>query len=249
MTVRLDHIALAVPRLADVTPFLVGALGGSPAYGATSRFFSFGQWRFEGGGRLEVLEPRGAPDGFLHRFLAQHGSGIHHVTFRVPSLRETCARAEAHGYKIVGLDDSDPHWKEAFLHPKQALGAVVQLAEMSRRTDGVTPKPWKPPASPANPPAPVTVLGLRLRSRSAERAELQWGQILEGTASRGDDGELVYRWERSPLRLVVEIDPAADEGPVAIEIASDRAVDLPSGKHPVVGATFVRRSPTLSSEL
>lgn len=241
MTVRLDHIALAVPRLADVTPFLVGVLGGSPAYGATSRFFSFGQWRFEGGGRIEVLEPRGAPDGFLHRFLAQHGSGIHHVTFRVPSLRDTCARAEAHGHKIVGVDDSDPHWKEAFLHPKQALGVVVQLAEMSRRTDGVTPTAWEPPPAPANPPAQVSVLGLRLRARSPERAALQWGQILEGTASRSETGELVYQWERSPLRLVVEIDPAAEEGPVAIEVASNHAVELPSGRHPVLGAVFVRR--------
>ncbi len=239
MTVRLAHIALAVPRLADVTPFLVGVLGGAPAYGSKSRFFTFGQWRFDGGGRIEVLEPRG-DDGFLHRFLAQHGSGIHHVTFRVPSLRDTCARAEAHGYKIVGFDDSDPSWKEAFLHPKQALGVVVQLAEMARRTDGVTPKAWDPPAAPDDPPAPVPALGLRLRARSAERAELQWGRILEGPAERGAAGELIYRWERSPLRLVVDIDPAAKEGPVAIELASDRAGDLPRGKHPVLGAVFVR---------
>ncbi len=240
MTVRFDHIALAVPRIADVTPFLVGILGGEPAYGAHSQFFSFGQWRYEGGGRLEILEPRGA-DGFLRRFLASHGPGIHHVTFRVPDLAQTCTRAERHGYEIVGDDDSDPHWKEAFFHPRQALGIVVQLAEMSRRTDGAPPTRWTPPPAPANPPAAVTMLGLRLTVRSRERAELQWGGLLEGAPLRGARGELIYRWERSPLAITVDVDPSAEEGSVAIEFASTRAVDVPAGAHPVLGVTFVRR--------
>jgi methylmalonyl-CoA/ethylmalonyl-CoA epimerase len=242
VTVRFDHIALAVLHLADVTPFLVGELGGEPAYGARARFFSFYQWRYEGGGRLEILEPSGA-DGFLHRFLAAHGPGVHHVTFRVPDLADTCARAERHGYKIVGYDDSDPHWKEAFLHPKQALGIVVQLAQMSRRTDGKPPVLSTPPAAPPNPPAPVTMLGLRLSARSRERAELQWGELLSGSPSRGERGQLVYHWERSALAITVEIDSDADEGPLAIEFASTRAVDVPAGAHPILGAPFVRRVP------
>lgn len=241
MTVRFDHIAIAVPRLTEVTPFLVGALGGEAVFGSVSRFYNFGQWRFAGGGRLEVLEPRGVPDGFLYRFLAQHGPGVHHVTFRVPDIHEACARAERHGYKIVGFDDSHPSWKEAFLHPKQALGIVVQMAQMSRRAEGEPVHRWVPPPAPPNPPAPVTVLGLRLRAQSVERAELQWSAILGGAMSRGERGELIYGWERSPLGLTIEIDPTADEGPVAIELTSDRAVELPSGPHPVLGATFVRR--------
>jgi methylmalonyl-CoA/ethylmalonyl-CoA epimerase len=241
VAVRLDHIALAVPRLADVTAFLVGTLGGEPAFGSTSRFFRFGQWRFAGGGRLEILEPVGPPDGFLNRFLAQHGPGIHHVTFKVPDIREACARAESSGYKIVGFDDSSPYWKEAFLHPRQALGIVVQLAQMSRPADGSGPVvAWRPPPSPPNPPAPVTMLGLRLTARSRERADVQWRQILQGEPAEMA-GELVYRWERSPLTITVAIDPSAGEGPLAIELAADRPVDLPAGPHPVVGAQFVRR--------
>src|SRR6266542_535537 len=123
--IALDHIALAVPRLADATPFLVGVLGGVPAFGMPQPAFSFFQWRYGGGGRLEVLEPRGE-NGFLHRFLAAHGPGIHHVTFLVPRLRAMCDRAEGVGHTIVGYDDSDPRWAEAFLHPRQAGGLVVQ---------------------------------------------------------------------------------------------------------------------------
>jgi methylmalonyl-CoA/ethylmalonyl-CoA epimerase len=238
VAVRLDHIALAVPRIADATEFLVGTLGGAPAYGATSRFYRFGQWRFAGGGRLEILEPVGPLDGFLRRFLAQHGPGIHHVTFRVPDLRDACARAEGFGYKIVGFDDSSPSWKEAFLHPKQALGIVVQLAQMARRSDGTPVMAWQPPPSPAHPPAPVTILGVRMTARSRERADVQWHRILEGEPTeRG--GEIVYRWERSPLTITVAIDASAEEGPVAIELASNRSIELSPGPHPVLGAVFV----------
>ncbi|MBI1733664.1 MAG: VOC family protein [Candidatus Rokubacteria bacterium] len=240
MAVRFDHIAIAVSRIADVTGVLVGALGGEPAFGSSSRFFQFGQWRFAGGGRLEVLEPVGPPDGFLRRFLAQNGPGIHHVTFKVPDIREACARAEGFGYKIVGFDDSNPYWKEAFLHPKQALGIVVQLAQMARTSAGAPSMSWQPPQAPPNPPAPVTVLGLRMTARSRERADVQWRQILQAEPSEAG-GEVVYRWERSPLTITVAIDPAAEEGPVAIELATDRAVGIPAGRHPVLGALFVPR--------
>jgi catechol 2,3-dioxygenase-like lactoylglutathione lyase family enzyme len=231
--IRLDHIALAVPRMAEAPAFLVGALGGTPSFGALSGAYRFGQWRFAGGGRLEILEPHGA-DGFLHRFLARHGPGIHHVTFKVPSLREARARAEAHGYQIVGYDDRSPHWKEAFLHPKQAQGIVVQLAEFS---GGGTPPRSELPAGPPDPPPPVTIVGLRLRAHSRERAETQWERVLEGEPAMLD-GVLLYRWPRSPLRIAVEIDPAGDEGPLAIEVQSDRTLALPPGKHPVLGAVF-----------
>jgi catechol 2,3-dioxygenase-like lactoylglutathione lyase family enzyme len=241
VAVRFDHIAIAVPRIVDVTGFLVGALGGEPAYGSSSQFFQFGQWRYEGGGRLEILEPVGEPDGFLHRFLAQHGPGIHHVTFRVPDLREACTRAEALGYKIVGFNDANPYWKEAFLHPKHALGIVVQMAQMARKSDGAPSMSWQPPPSPPNPPAPVTMLGLRMTARSRERADLQWRQILQGEPSESG-GDLVYRWERSPLTITVTVDPAAEEGPVAIEFASDRPVEIAAHPHPVLGARFVPRA-------
>jgi methylmalonyl-CoA/ethylmalonyl-CoA epimerase len=238
--VRFDHIAIAVPRLAEASAVLMGVLGGLPHHGGPSGAYRFGQWRFAGGGRLEVLEPLGE-NGFLHRFLAQRGPGIHHVTFRVPSLVEACDRARSRGYEIVGYDDSDPRWSEAFLHPRQALGIVVQLAESRITGSGSRPPRWEPPPSPPSHPEPVTILGLRLRARSRERASIQWGEILQGERVEGPGEALVYQWPRSPLRLAVEIDPGSPEGPIAIEYASERAIGPPGGPHPVLGATFVRR--------
>jgi methylmalonyl-CoA/ethylmalonyl-CoA epimerase len=235
--IHFDHIAIAVHRLADAPAVLVGALGGAPAYGAPTGPYNFYQWRFANGARLEVLEPAG-PDSFLHRFLAQRGPGVHHVTFKVPNLKEACARAESHGYEIVGYDDSDPEWAEAFLHPRQALGIVVQLAEVRGGFDGVPP-PWPPPAGPADPPPPVTVLGLRVRATSGERALKQWSSVLHGEVSESGN-ELTFRWPASPMRLVAEITATHPEGPVAIEYATDRLSPLPDGPNPILGATFTK---------
>ena len=106
--IHFDHIAIATHRMADAPAVLVGVLGGTPTGdGGPSGAYTWGHWRFAGGGRLEILEPLGA-DGFLHRFLATRGPGIHHVTFRVPSLAEACERAGAHGLRIVGRDESGP---------------------------------------------------------------------------------------------------------------------------------------------
>jgi catechol 2,3-dioxygenase-like lactoylglutathione lyase family enzyme len=236
--VLFDHIAIAVPRIADALPFLVGELGGAPAHGGPSGAYTFGQWRFAGGGVLEILEPLGA-DGFLHRFLAQRGPGIHHVTFRVPGLRLACDRAEAAGYTIVGHDDSNPEWQEAFLHPKQALGIVVQLAASEPAPRGARrPCRWAPPPGPASPPPPVTVVGLRMGARSRERALAQWGGVLQGDVRDGAGGEIVFGWPGSPMRIVVEIDPEGDEGPRRVEVWAERPIALPSGPHPVLGAAF-----------
>ena len=230
-----DHIAFALPRIADAVPFLVGVLGGVPHSGARGGpEFRFGTWRYANGGKLEVIEPVGA-NGFVHRFLASRGAGVHHVTFKVPSLDQACERAQARGYDIVGYDDSYDDWKTAFLHPKQALGIVVQFAQTSGGSD---PMDWTPPATATTPPPPVSVLGLRMRVSDAERARVQWEEILQGRGTSSVPGRLVYRWPDSPMALTIDVDPSESEGPVAVELAADRRVEVPSGPVPVLGTTF-----------
>jgi len=236
--IELDHIAIATHRLTDAPALLVGVLGGIPFFGMDAGVFRFGQWEFEGDGRIEVLEPRGA-DGFLHRFLATRGPGVHHVTFKVPSLRETCDRAEALGYGIVGYNDANPYWQEAFLHPKDALGIVVQLAQAAGR--GPTRGKWRTaPPGPANPPPPARVVGLRMRAQSEERARRQWAGLLQGAASR-EDGLLSFRWPASPLRIAVQIDPVAEEGPTQIDVISTRPVAPLDTPNTVLGTVFAPR--------
>jgi methylmalonyl-CoA/ethylmalonyl-CoA epimerase len=236
----LDHVAVAVEKVADVPAFLVGQLGGRPDSAGPGPGFRFWQWRFARGGRLEVLEPDGPADGFLHRFLAQRGPGVHHVTLKVPRIEEAIARAEAAGYRIVGASLGQPAWKEAFLHPKQAQGVVVQLAESHPELE---PEEWEQsrwpfPELPEGSPEPADLLGLRLVARSAERARRQWRDTLLGACTEAD-GELLFRWPDSPLRIAVRIDAAAgEEGPLGIEVAARPGLALPDGPHAVLGARF-----------
>ena len=236
LVTKLDHVAIGMARIADATDFLVGRLGGRADSGGLGGGFRWACWRYDGGGRIEVIEPAGE-DGFVHRFLAARGPGIHHVTFKVSSLAEAAARAEAQGYRLVGRDESDPDWRVAYLHPKEAQGIVVQLAQPGGSSG---PRPWEvPPGPAAPPPPPVRVLGLRTRARSAERARTQWERALGGTVTQAEAGELVFRWPRSPMRIAVDVVPDAEEGPTVIEIGPVPNVALPPGPIAPLGTTFV----------
>jgi methylmalonyl-CoA/ethylmalonyl-CoA epimerase len=229
-----DHIAIGMERMADATDVLVGRLGGRPDSGGPGGGFRWAAWSYEGGGSIEVIEPAGA-DGFLHRFLAARGPGIHHVTFKVASLADAMARAEAQGYRLVGRDESDPDWLVSYLHPKEAQGIVVQLGQSGGRYGR---RPWEVPSGPAGAPPPVRVLGLRTRARTAERARLQWERALGGTLVHATSAELVFRWTPSPMRIVAEVAPDLDEGPVAIELDPKRDAGLPEGPVSSLGTTF-----------
>src|SRR5580765_2559353 len=156
----LDHIAIGLERLADGVPFLVGELGGRYHDGGPSGNFTGAQWSFADGEKLELIEPLGPPGGFMHRFLAARGPGVHHVTFKVPDIAAAAERVRRFGYEAVGYNDESPYWKELFLHPKQALGIVVQLAEAHPVPESVMEAwnaGWEPPRDPvrAEPPARV----------------------------------------------------------------------------------------------
>jgi hypothetical protein len=223
-----------------VTDLVVGELGGLPAEGGPGLGFTGAQWRFLNGARLEVLEPAGEPNGFLHRFLEQRRRGVHHVTFVVPNLSDAVQRARAAGRKVVGYEDSLPSWKEAFLHPKTAQGLVIQLAESHPELgEGLWTADFPFPESPA-PASPAARLeSLRLNVHDRKRAAMLWGELLGGEVN--DESEtLAFRWQDSPLRIVLDQNSARREGAVALEFSCARALGFPQDPHPTLGVTLVQ---------
>jgi hypothetical protein len=210
-------------------------LHGVPTGGHDNDVFGFRQWVFAEGGRIEVIFPRGRPGGFVHRFLAAGGPRIHHVTFKVGSLDEMIARAHALGFAVVSEDRSDPHWQEAFLHPKSAQGLVVQLVEHRERTGEPD---WVDPAPRADA---VQVRGPRLVARDAALARRQWGELLGARESRRGDA-LVFAWPESPLVITVDVDPAAEPGPRCIELGPTPPLELPATPIEALGTRFVQRA-------
>lgn len=147
-SIDLDHVAVAVERRAEAWPRYVGDLAGEWLGGGDAVGFSAGQVRYANAMKVEVLEPHAVEvNDFLRRFLDRNGPGPHHVTYKVTDIEAALAESEAAGYRPVAVDLSDPHWKEAFLHPKDAPGIVVQFAQSSGEGDwsaGSLPDPIVP---------------------------------------------------------------------------------------------------------
>jgi catechol 2,3-dioxygenase-like lactoylglutathione lyase family enzyme len=131
--IDLDHVASATRDVAPALDVLVGELGGTVLFGGDAPGFRFMQVRLGDateGMNIELIEPWDVGrNDFLERFLTRHGDGPHHLTFKVDDLVATLDRVRESGYRPVSVDLSDPQWKEAFLHPREAHGTVVQLAE------------------------------------------------------------------------------------------------------------------------
>ena len=124
----LDHVAVAVERHSDAWPRYAGDLAGRWRSGGWGTGFAPAQLEYANGKKIEILAPHRADENdFLRRFLDRNGPGPHHLTFKVGDIDDALADAADAGYQPINVDLSDSTWKEAFLHPRDATGALVQL--------------------------------------------------------------------------------------------------------------------------
>ena len=188
MTAILDHLAIGTPALAAGWELFGGVLGGTWADGDDSPGFWWGQLEFAAGPKIELLTPTGGPDAaFLERFLAR-GAGPHHFNFLVTDIEGTLARIKAFGIEPVGVNLADPAWKEAFLHPRDAHGIVIQVAQEAGTPASPPPRELPEPGPPArfdliehhvgDLDGAVRlfseVLDAQVETASAEAAQLTW---------------------------------------------------------------------------
>ena len=218
--IRLDHVAVAAERWEDAWPRYAHELGGQWVGGGETPGFAAHQMEFANGMRLELLRPHAVESNdFLRRFLDRNGPGPHHLTFKVPDIVTAIAEAEAAGYRPVNVDIGDPLWKEAFLHPKDIPGVVVQLAES--HGDWRTPPAAGFPESVHGEPASLDRVVHAVASLD-EGLRLFAGLLAGEEADRGDDehGRWVDLAWPGPGRVrLVEPAPGTD----AAQWVGDRA--------------------------
>ena len=206
--VVLDHVAHAVPEWGLAWPRYVVELGAAWHSGGPGPGFAPGQIQFANRARLEALMPFDTEvNDFLARFLARSGPGPHHLTFKVPDIERALDAARAAGLEPTGIDLRQPEWMEAFLHPKQATGVVVQLAQASE--GWVSPAPEGYPTERRRRSDGTRVPAASLQRVVHAVADLQAGIDLFGTLLGGEaedrgvrDGEewIDLRWE-GPLAI------------------------------------------------
>ena len=125
-----DHVSIAVRDLKTAIPFYTETLGASFLFAGErhDQGFRWAQLRFPGGGKLELVTPAGS-EGFVARFLDRRGEGVHHVTLKVPDIATAIAHLQARGVPLFNVSIERPDWKEAFIHPRDANGTLIQLAQ------------------------------------------------------------------------------------------------------------------------
>jgi methylmalonyl-CoA/ethylmalonyl-CoA epimerase len=200
----LDHLAVGTATLTDGWELFGGLLGGTWAYGGDSPGFWFGQLKFAAGPKIELLTPTSGPEAaFLERFLAAHGPGPHHFNFLVTDIEATLARIRAFGIEPVGVNLTNPSWQEAFVHPRDAYGIVVQVAQQA----GSPPADGRPDELPQ--PGPRTHLTeIEYGVGDLAGATRLFADVLDGQLEAAGDDSADLTWAGGKrLRL------AHEEGP------------------------------------
>lgn len=201
-------MAIGTRALTDGWDLFGGLLGGSWVYGGDSPGYWWGQLQFRAGPKVELLAPTGGPGaGFLERFLASRGAGPHHFNFIVPDISAALSRVQALGIEPVQVSLVSATWKEAFLHPKDAYGIVIQVAEQS----GPPPELAAPAELPASGPSSDFTL-IEHYVADIDGAVRLFAEALEGeVVSRQDTAEASFAeltWEYGARLRLVRATPA-----------------------------------------
>ena len=131
MISRVDHVAFAVRDHEKALAFFRDILGALPGkcYNEAGRNFYWQTLSLGDLSRLELISPS-AETSFLDGFLANREGGFHHITLQTPDLEAAIKRLEEHGIPYFGRHEyPDGTWKEVFIHPRDAFGILVQIAE------------------------------------------------------------------------------------------------------------------------
>lgn len=139
MITGLSHVSIVVPsldaaagRLKAIYGLEVGEATVNEAQGVRLAYLELGN------AKIELMEPS-RPDSPVSKFLERnpHG-GIHHFCLAVESVEAIRAEISGKGARVLG--DGKPQFnvhggRIAFVHPKDFLGALVELEEQGGRRE------------------------------------------------------------------------------------------------------------------
>jgi methylmalonyl-CoA/ethylmalonyl-CoA epimerase len=137
MISRIDHISIAVKDYEKALSFfrdILGAVSGTSAEDHDRKYrweiFSFGDLS-----RLELLCPTGKGSFLDNFFKKRKRGGLHHITLQTPDINKAKKMLKDNSIPYFGYYEHGDFWKEIFIHPEDAFGVLIQIAEF-------TPDDW-----------------------------------------------------------------------------------------------------------
>ncbi|HET7089131.1 MAG TPA: VOC family protein [Anaerolineae bacterium] len=134
---RIERVALAVESLDEAQAFFERWFGAEFHPEETIEDMGIRYRPFEiGESRMELLQAT-REDSPVAKFIKRNGGpGVHHLTYEVDDLDAAIAELERRGGRIAYRHTYQPGvtfegcvWREAFIHPKDAFGVLIHLAE------------------------------------------------------------------------------------------------------------------------
>jgi methylmalonyl-CoA/ethylmalonyl-CoA epimerase len=128
---RIDHVAIAVPDIAEALGFFQTSLGlrvdrtdFEAGQGVKIAFMPVGETE------MELVEPVESDSG-VARFLEKRGPGIHHICLEVEDLDAALATMRANGAQLINEVPYTTNCgrRIAFIHPKSSFGVLIELYE------------------------------------------------------------------------------------------------------------------------
>jgi len=130
MISRIDHVSLAVKNYEKAVEFFTKILGAIPQTNGDDNSLNYFWQIFALGdlSRLEIIKPID-DESYLKNFLTKkEEGGLHHITLQTPDIIKMKEFLDNNNILYFGYRASD-NWKELFIHPKDAFGVLLQIAE------------------------------------------------------------------------------------------------------------------------
>jgi methylmalonyl-CoA/ethylmalonyl-CoA epimerase len=131
MFTHVDHLGFAVADIEEAIAFYEATFGVSDweRIELPERFMRVAAASV-GGTLIELIAPT-SPEAAFAKYLAERGPGMHHVAYRVENIEAALAELRTKGVRLI---DEQPrpglhHTRVAFIHPKAAMGVLVELVE------------------------------------------------------------------------------------------------------------------------
>jgi methylmalonyl-CoA/ethylmalonyl-CoA epimerase len=128
----LDHVAVAVPDIAEALPLFRDVLGGQFVAGGDDERLGIRTLQLRlPNVKVELMQPI-REDSYLHAYLERRGPGFHHATILVEDVEEAIADLEGRGFEVVDTDLSHDGWRETFVRPRSGFGTLLQIVDTDR---------------------------------------------------------------------------------------------------------------------